>query len=340
VVKWILTVCGIAFPVIFIIGIVFFIRDSVLNIYLLPWILYTVGALIGFFNNSILSFIEGLNKIESIQKIRLGVAALNTAIVTVVLILGGNIYALAFGTLLSSSFIFISIFGTFRNLLKQLLTVSKNFDYNWRKEILALFIKYAFSVSSGYFLFQIYTPLMHYFHGPVYSGKVGITLSLVMAIFNMSYIWMYTITPKINMLISQKAWEDLNGLFKKRTILSLGTYLSMAVILFLFFMAFRDFWVIPKIISRFLPLVSLIIIFVCYFLQLIISCWALYLRGHKQEPYVVPSVLSAIWTAVTTYLAGKYFDPRWFFCGFFSGYIWGTPVCYYIYHKYKRKWHG
>jgi len=66
-----------------------------------------------------------------------------------------------------------------------------------------IYLKKLGSFSSGYLIFQIYTPLMHFFHGAVYSGKVGITIALVMAIFNMSNIWMYTIIPKMNMLISQ-----------------------------------------------------------------------------------------------------------------------------------------
>jgi O-antigen/teichoic acid export membrane protein len=339
VIKWISTVCAVVFPIIFIIGICFFIRDGVLEVYLLPWIIYAVGSLTSFFNNSILSFVEGFNKIESIQNIRFRVAIINSVIVALVLVLGGHIYALAIGMLLSSSLILFSIFGVFRRVLGQLINVSAGFYYPWRKEILALFVKYALSVSSGYFLFQIYTPLMHYFHGPIYGGKVGISHSLVMAAFNMSYIWMYTITPKINMLISQKKWEELNKLSRKRTLYSLGSYLLMIGALSFFLVLFGRFWIIPKITSRFLPLISLMTLFFCYFVQLLVSCWALYLRAHKQEPYVVPSVASAAWTALATFFAGKYLSPSLFFLGFLSGYIWGTPVCYCIYRRCKRKWH-
>ena len=339
-IKWISTICAVVFPVIFIIGIAFFIRDQVLGIYFLQWTLYAVGSLINFFNNSILSFIEGLNKIEAIQKIRFRVAVLNTVTLAVILVMGGNIYALAIGLLLSASSIFISIFGSFRKLLKQLLDVSKGFVYFWRKEVVPLFVKYALSFSSGYFLFQMYTPLMHYFHGPVYSGKVGITIALVIAIFNMSSIWMYTIIPKMNMLISQKSWPVLDTLFVKRLLLSIGTYLFIIMGVFVFVALFGNFWIIPKIISRFLPGISLVMLLACYFIQVFVNAWALYLRGHKQEPYVIPSVVSAVWTAITTFIAGKYLSPVWFFVGFASSYIWGTPVCYMIYRKCKAAWHG
>jgi O-antigen/teichoic acid export membrane protein len=339
-IKWIVSICTVAFPVIYVVGIVFFIRDDVFALYFLPWTIYAVGSLINFFNNAILSFIEGLDKIEAIQNIRFRVAILNTAILAIILILGGNIYALAFGMLISSSSIFISIFGKFRKLLGQLWEVSKGFSYHWRKEVLPFFIKFAFSVASGYFLFQLYTPLMHYFHGPVYSGKVGITIQLVMAIFNMSNIWLYTITPKINMLIAQKSWHELDALFRKRLLLSIGTYLFIIAGVFVFVALFGTFWIIPRIISRFLPFTALLTLLACYFIQLAVNAWALYLRGHKQEPYVIPSIAHAIWTAIGTYLAGKFLLPAWFFIGFASGYVWGTPICYFIYKKCKADWHG
>jgi O-antigen/teichoic acid export membrane protein len=339
-IKWISTICAIVFPVIYAIGIYFFIRDKVLDIYLLPWTLFSIGSLIGFFNSSVLSFIQGLNKIEVIQKIGFRVAILNTVILVVTLVLGGNIYAIAFGSLVSASSMFVSIFGGFGKLLKQLLNISKDYAYSWRKEVVPFFFKYALSISSGYFIFKIYTPLMHYFHGPVYSGKVGITLALIMAVFSMSDVWIFTIIPKMNMLISQKLWPDLDRLFIKRLLLSIGTYLFISVGIFVFAALFGDFWIVPKIASRFLPGITLVMLLACYFIQLIINAWALYLRGHKQEPYVIPSVVSAVWVAVTTFFAGKYLPPTYFFVGFASSYVLATPMCYFIYKKYKGVWHG
>jgi hypothetical protein len=242
--------------------------------------------------------------------------------------------------LLSASSIFLSIFGSFRKLLTQLMDISRGFIYDWKKEILPLFMRYALSFSSGYFIFQIYTPLMHYFHGPVYSGKVGITLALVMAIFNVSNVWMYTITPRMNMLISQKSWGNLDSLFRKRLLLSLGTYLLITIGLSVFLALFGEFWIIPKITARFLPVASLVILIVCYFLQVFINAWALYLRGHKQEPYVIPSVVFAVWVAITTCLVGRIMSPVWFFLGFLAGHAWDTPVAYLIYKRCKGKWHG
>jgi O-antigen/teichoic acid export membrane protein len=255
--------------------------------------------------------------------------------------LGGNVYALAFGMLLSASSIFISIFGIFRKLLKQLLYSSKGFNYPWKKEIIPLFAKYVVTFSSGYFGFHIYTPMMHYFHGAVYSGKVGISLSLVTAIFNMSNIWIYTVIPKINMLIAKGSWKELDMLFKKRLALSLGTYLASIIGLSVFLKILGNYWIIAKITVRFLPIMPIIMLFFTYFLQVFINAWALYLRGHKQEPFVVLSLILTVWIVTSTYLIGRFLAPTCFFLGFFTAYIWGTPVCYFfLFKKNKAKWHA
>ena len=339
-IKWVSAICVIVFPIIYVIGVSFLIRDRVLAVYLLPWTLYAIGVLINFFNNSILSFIEGLNKVEVVQKIRFRAAVFYTGTLAVILIFGGNIYALAFGLLIGASSIFISIFGIFRKILKQLLDISHGFVYSWKKEITPLFAKYAITGLFGYLFLQIYTPLMHYLHGPIYGGKVGITLALVMTVFSIGNIWMQTIIPQMNILISRKSWAELDNIFIKRLLLSMGSYIAIVSGIILFVIIFNDFWVMPRIISRFLPGVASIMLFGCYFMQVKINAWGLYLRGHKQEPYVIMIVLCAICAVVTTFLIGKFLAPLWFFVGFLLICILEVPVAYVIYRKCKVSWHG
>jgi len=340
VIKWLVIMCSVIFPIIFVTGVFFLVRDKVVSIYIVPWIIYSVGSLIDFFNNSIFSFIEGMDQIAKVQRSRLYVGIINTIVLIGCLLLHWNIYALSLAMLLSSSFMFVTIFYTFGEVIAKIWRYSQNFIYPWKREILPLFKKYVLSFASGYFIFQIYTPLIHYFHGPVYSGKVGISLSLVTAIFTFSNIWMYTITPRINMLVARKQWNTLDIMFHKRLFLGIVTYVSIVVMLVLLVRFFGSYAVITKIFERFLSIKSLTIIILSYFMQFFVNSWAVYLRGHKQEPYWFVSILSAIWVLVITLYAGKYLTPEYFFVGLLSGYLWGLPVCYIIYRYLKKAWHN
>ena len=339
-IKWIGTIGVVVFPIIYSIGVIYFIRDRVLAVYLLPWTIYAIGSLINFFNTSVLSFIEGLDKIAEVQKIRFAVNIVYACIIAIVLVLHGNIFALALGIFISACTIFISLFGKFKKFLSQLLVLAKTYTYPWRQEVMPLFIRYALSFSSGYFIFQIYTPLMHYFHGPVLSGKVGISLTLVGAVFNMANIWMYTITPRINMLVSTKNWSTLDGVFVKRLLFALGTYIIIGIGVVLFIWLFGRVWIVPKVVGRFLPVIPMGILYICYFIQLFVNAWALYLRGHKQEPYMVLSIISAAWIACTTFIIGKFLPANFFFCGFLSMQVLGSPIAYLIFRRCKNIWHN
>ena len=339
VIIWLRNICSVSFPIIVCVGVIFLARDKVLSIYLLPWLIYALGSLINFFNNTILSFLEGMNQISKIQKTKFIVAFFNTLIIAAGLLLQINIYSLSFGMLLSSSFMFFTIFKTYGKIVKQMWKESKTFSYPWKKEILPLFKKYILSFVSGYFLFQIYTPLMHLFHGAEYSGKVGITMSLVTAAFQLANIFIYTITPQINMLIEKKDWKMLDNLFRNRLLLSLCSYIFLWGCFAIFVYFFADFAFIPHILPRFLSYKGISILVFCYFIQLFVNSWAVYLRGHKQEPYWLTGIFAAVWVFLLTSLAGKMLSPDLFFIGLLSHYIWGLPVSYIIYRNDKKKWH-
>jgi len=340
IIRRVILLCVIAFPIIYFVGIAFFVRDGVLNVYWIPWSLYSFGAMINFFSNFVLFFIEGLNKIASIQKIRLVALIVYTGIVPVSLFAGGNIYALAFGMLASACFILILTICKFKTVLKQILDISFSFFYDWKKEINPLLKRYMIGGAFGWFVFQIYVPVTHYFHGPVYSGKVGITLALVMSLLDISSIWIYTVIPKINMFVSKKMWGNLDSLFSQRMKLSLGTYILGVGVAGIFLLYFNELWIFPQILARFLPFRVMFILFACYLFQLIISNLAIYLRSHKQEPLMWQAILAFCWIVPTTMFVAMNFSPEWIFSGFLSSYVFLIPINLFIFFKCRREWHN
>lgn len=62
----------------------------------------------------------------------------------------------------------------------------------------------------------------------------------------------------------------------------------------------------------------------------------MYLRGHKQEPLMALSLVSALYVALTTILCAQYLPKEYLFVGFLSSYLWGIPIVYRIYRRYKQ----
>ncbi|MDR0551885.1 MAG: hypothetical protein LBG72_07695 [Spirochaetaceae bacterium] len=339
-VKWFFTLGLTAFFVMYIAGFAFFLRDGVFSKYWFPWTIYAFAAMLLLVLNAVFSFIEGLNKIETAQKMRIIVSVVNTIILAGILAGGGQIYALSLGMLTSVLAGIILIFAKFSANIKQLINASEGFKYNWKKDVLPLLTKYAVSNVCVYFMFTIYTPVTHYFYGPVFSGKTGISITLVLSLVNFSGIWIYTVIPKINMLVSKRLWNQLDMLFRKRFLCVMAAYICGVLGLFGFLLIFRNWRMISQITSRFLPLKMIIMLFTGYFIQSALNCVGVYLRGHKQDPLVLPAAAAAVWTAALTVISGKFLPPEWIFTGFLSSYVFLLPVNAVIFVKCRKNWHS
>ena len=339
--KWVCTVSAIAHPIIVMVGFIYFVRDGVVQTYLMPWIIYSTGYLIFFINVAILSFLEGLNVIDIVQKIKLLMSVINTSIIVLLLVFHFNIFALSVGMLASSSFIFIFILVKFNSIFKQLLKEGKKYNHKWEKEVLPLFIKYAISTATLLFTLYIYTPIMHLYHGAVYSGKVGLSFNIINAIFVTSNIWIYTVTPTLNMYIEKKNWKALDKLFYKRVLLAFFTYISLILGIILFW-NFTEHFKIPlfmMIISRCFPLWALMFLIGAYLINIFDNAITVYLTAHKKIPLLIPNILSSLMVFLLTILIAKTMEPEYFFLGTFITYVSFFAVNVSIFLVCKRRWH-
>jgi O-antigen/teichoic acid export membrane protein len=73
----------------------------------------------------------------------------------------------------------------------------------------------------------------------------------------------------------------------------------------------------------------------------VVGSMALYLRAHKQEKFLLNSVLGAIYIAATAIVLGRAFGPLGITVGQFAGtVIIGLGLGSYAFLKYRRLWHA
>ena len=92
------------------------------------------------------------------------------------------------------------------------------------------------------------------------------------------------------------------------------------------------------LIDRLVGMTSMSFLAAAWFFQLIVSGLAVYLRAHKKEPLVVPSVTTAVYAFASTLLCAKYLSTKYFFVGYLSSYVWGIPWILYIFSTRKKAW--
>lgn len=335
IVKWVSTLFFLTFPLIFCVGYFVFSKKDENISWLVPWIIFILGSGIGFINQGVLSFLEGCNQVAQIQFIRFIASIIQTLIIFIFLYLRLNLYAIAIASLISSLSINILIQVFYKKLVNQLWTVSKNYNFSWKKEFLSLFWRYSLSWASGYFIFQIFTPLAFNYYGSEFAGKIGFSLALINAGFAISTVWLTSILPKLGMYIATKNWVSLDSLFEKRFLLGLLTYLlgfGTFFIIFLFFQEKSFFF------KRFLPPIPFLCLLLAWLIQYIVSSLAFYMRAHKEEPLVWLSLISGLSVSLSTVLIVFFLNSNFIFTGFLLTQIIFFPfvIRYYRIYKYKR----
>jgi len=334
--KWSAGVVMVGLPLISIIGWYIMSSKPAEASWQIPWLLYVFGSVFSFMNNTLLYFFEGCNSVPKTQKIRAQINLAMIAVLCVGLTAGLRLYALALSAMVSALVGAALLFKGFHPAASSLVAAAKGYEHSWRKEFLPLLGRYSLSWASGYFIFQMYTPVMFHYYGPVEAGKIGISITLWTGMMTISNIWLSVVTPKINIHVSKEEWRHLDRLFFKNLAFSATTFIIGAACVFsLFAFAHSRF----ELVERFVSPLSMLFLACGWGLQVIVNGLAIYLRAHKEEPLVIPSVASAIYIVIVTYLSAMFLAPDYFFLGFFSSYLWGLPWIVWIFNKKRKEGH-
>lgn len=332
-IRWLVRIVSIVFPLIMVGG-YFFLSTKSSDIDWQPaWIIYSLASAGAFFNSAIMSFFEGCNSVSLMQSVRFRVAVFGTLTSLTSLALGLNIYALSLSLLITTMTGIIYVLYYFRLPMRQMWHLSAIRCYDWWPEFSSLIWRYAISWCSGYFIFQLFTPLAFHFHGVEFSGKIGISIAMWTAGFSIANTWITAIMPRLNMLVSERKWTELDILFRKNLMRTILTLFSGGTMYFILYYLLADH---ISFFHRVLDPFNMMILFVSWLCQMWINCIAVYLRAHKKEPLMQISFFSGIWVAVTTLLCAMFLSPEYMFLGFLSQYIYGIPIVYHIYIKQKR----
>lgn len=333
--KWAFLVTCVAFPIILVIGFVFLGQKETSVVWVTPWAIYAAGAALTFLTSAAIYFVEGCDSVGPMQGVRLMMAVIAAASLWCGLALGWGLYALSISIFVSALFGIAVMLWRYGRLFIYFFTIARDFSFSWRSQFFSLLWRYGLSWSSGYFIFQAYTPIMFHFHGAAAAGKVGLSILLWMGVFSVANSWLYAVTPKLNMHISRREWPRLNALFSRSLVLSAIAYLCGAAVIFIGLYGLKGR---IALIERLMEPFPMLCLALAWFLQIVVNGLAVYLRAHKQEPLVLPSVVSAVYIAVTTILCARYLAPQYFFLGWVSSCVWGVPWVFYIFLTKRQAW--
>lgn len=307
-------------------------------IWKMPWTILVFSTSISLFINPILSFIQGLGLVKSIEKIRFILQLANSMILWTLLVFGAKLYASAICSVITLIVLTITIIVKFRSTLIPIWKQFGSFNIDFKKEIFPYQWKIALSWISGYFIFQLFNPVLFATEGATVAGQMGITLAVLNGILTLSISWVTTKVPMFSGLIAGENFTTLDNAFKKITLQS--TIINFLGVAFFLFMVIGFRFSGLSYGNRFLPFVPLFCMSVAIIINHIVGSLAIYLRCHKKEPFLIFSIVTGILCSLSTLILGKKFGVT----GMTSGYL-AIVICtsfwaFQIFQNKRVEWHG
>jgi len=341
--KWYALFACMLFVSLLLVGYYFFSKfgsNSPLVNWKMPWIIIAFGGSLNLLISPWMAVLQGMNKVKEMARLALIQQIFVIGITWLSLILGAKLYIAAINSMTGFAFLLILYSRTayprlLLNLYKQKINVKISyiheiFPYQWRV---------ALSWISGYFIFQLFNPVIFAFNGAIAAGQMGMTLVALNSILSLALSWTSTKIPMWSTFIASNDYIKLDRSLHK--VLRDSTIVSVScIILFLVFLAIIEQFQL-SLTNRFLPLWLCLVLSLTIPLNNIINAWATYLRCHKKEPFLMQAIIIGLLCGISTILTAKYIGVAGVVVGYTSTVIFASvPLSYFIFINKKKLYHA
>ncbi|MDY3520349.1 polysaccharide biosynthesis protein [Riemerella anatipestifer] len=340
-VKWYVIISLLLFCLLLIIGNVFFSKyggESTVQ-WSFPWMLLALATSINLFFSPLLSFMEGINLIKYVAQIRLIQKSVQLFILFALLMMGCKLYSVAISLMISSLiFPFLFFLSKNKNIFLALWKERGEWSVSYKREIFPLQWKIALSWISGYFVYQLFNPVVFATSGAVVAGQMGVTIAVLGGVSTIFMSWMNTKVPMFSSFIAKREYKMLDIAFKKnliQTLVATLVGLLMVVIAVTFLRYFKISYA-----NRFLSMELFVLLSIATFFNQVVSSLALYLRCHKKEPLLIYSIVLGILTGGGTLFFGNKYGVDGVVISYtFFVVVIGFPWVYNVFKTKKAEWH-
>ena len=319
-------------------GLVFFgdQAELVKNNVHVSWILLVLGMSLNLLCAPILAILEGSGKVKEVYRLRLKQLVVANILAWIMFYLTNALFIIVVNTWVTALTTLGWLLKTHRQFVWMATRVAfKRLTFSWRNEIWPMQWRIALSWISGYFINQIFTPLLYHYQGAVISGQMGICLMLSNMLGLFAITWVTVRSPKMGELVAKGDRTNLERVFfiafwQSVVIFILG---ALGILSLGFFL--KD----HAIMTRFLPWSEMSLLLLAYFFVHIIGVISLYLRAHRIELFAPLSVIGAGLIASTAWFGAIHYGSlgvTW--CILIVNACYGFPSALWLWFKFKQKW--
>lgn len=305
----------------------------------IAWVGLVASTAIFIFVNSIYSLLEGCGLVVEVARVRIFQSLVGSTAVWLVLAGDGGLLAAPAMTISSTAVGIVWLIHSKQHFIRDMLVHAQDDRrISWLSEIWPFQWKIAVSWMSGYFMFQLFNPVLFAYRGPIEAGQMGMSIIIAGAVMTLPMAWMSTKLPRFGMLVAKFQFNELDALFFKAFWQSLGVLIALAIILSVANFILHQYEV--KISARVLEPLPFMLLMMTNVLNYVAFAQAAYLRAHKQEPFLLLYVVSGIMICGSAILLAKDYGSAGIVMAYFMISIMGSFLGTWILQAKRREWHS
>ena len=257
-----------------------------------PWTIFALAVALQAGLTGLVAMVEGSGAILTAAWIRLLVALCGLGTLAIVLLANGRLYAIALMVTIQV-LVAIALLGRWGGArLRAALSCPDRSLASWRHEVLPFQLPIAISWASGFFIFQIITPLIFSHHGPIEAGRYGLSMQVASGIAAVAMSWITTKQATWGAAVARQDWIMLDQSFSRTWRMAMLVAMCAATgVVVALMMVHHQGWAIG---ARFSALPVMVLVCLTAVITVPINAQAAYLRAHKRDPFVITSVIMAV----------------------------------------------
>ena len=307
--------------------------------WLAPWCLVVIASGFTFQIDPLFSFFEGCGFVSNVARVRLGQAIAGSVLGWLALVSHHGLFAP--GCMIAGQAAVGGVYMARRRglLLGLMRHAPGELGLNWKTEVWPFQWRIAVSWICGFFITQLFNPVLFRYHGAVEAGRMGMSISICGTLTSMCVAWINTKAAPFGRLIALKDYPGLDRMFFRalRQSMAAACVVSLGVWLTVVYLRIHQ---VP-FATRLLAPAPFGLMLLATVANILVFAEALYLRAHKQEKFMINSILGALWMAPATLLLGRWYGAYGIAIGYVAGTLAiGVGLGTYTFARYRRLWHG
>jgi hypothetical protein len=320
-------------------GAIFLSRHAEPVSWILPWVVLVLTSAVALFLLPGWMLLDGCNQLDRTNRTRLFLVVGSSLATWATILYGGELWTSSASTVVNlvvTIVFFRASYSAFFKSLRRTPTAGANLD--WRHELWPMQWRIALGWMCGYFVFSLMTPVLFSVRGAVVAGQMGMTMTLFNSLLAVSLTWALRRAPMFGILVARREYQKLDVLYRHTLLMTLSVAALGSVVIYGVLVGLRK--VHHPLGNRFLEPRTAGVMLVATVITIGVSVMAAYLRAHKREPFLVPSLLNGLTIGIGMLVFGKRFGVAGISSLYLASVALFAIVEVAIFFRCRARWHA